>query len=44
MKMLENMTNEELREIIKIKDEEIKRLREEIEVFMKLVKSIKEGR
>lgn len=41
MKLIENMSKEQLKEVIRIKNEEIKRLKEEITIFIELVESIK---
>lgn len=41
MKTLENMNREELLEIIKIKDDMIKELETEIELYQKLIEEIK---
>ncbi len=41
MKTLENMNKEELLEIIKIKNDKIKELEDEIELYQKLINEIK---
>lgn len=42
MKTLESMSKEELLEIIRIKDDIIKELKTEIELYQKLIEQIKE--
>ena len=42
MKTLENMNKEELLEVVKIKDDMIKELKTEIELYQKLIEQIKQ--
>ncbi|MCR4435652.1 MAG: hypothetical protein QHH06_09905 [Clostridiales bacterium] len=43
MKSVENMTREELMEVIRIKDSLIRELREEIEAYRQLVRELMEN-